>query len=65
MKIQMVVEEEAKIDPKFVDSIWVVTQREAMVIKGINIPKDLAGKYKALQNPPEQTAASQEQTDGM
>ena len=48
LRIQMVVEEEAKIDPQVVDPIWIFTQREAMIIKGIDIPKELAEKYKVL-----------------
>ena len=41
--------EDVKVDPAFVDPIWIVTQREAMLIKGISIPPDLEKKYKALQ----------------
>ena len=63
MRIQMVVEEENKIDPNVIDPIWIVTQREAMVIKGVDIPKELADKYKSLQVPIDQTTDNQDQTD--
>ena len=43
--------EDVKVDPANVDPIWIVTQREAMLIKGISIPPDLEKKYKALQKP--------------
>ena len=41
--------EDVKVDPTFVDPIWIVTQREAMLIKGISVPPDLEKKYEALQ----------------
>ena len=41
--------EDVKVDPAAVDPIWIVTQREAMLIKGISIPPDLEEKYNALQ----------------
>ena len=52
MRIQMVLNEEAKIDPTVIDPIWIVTQREAMLIKGITVPIELENQFKALENPP-------------
>ena len=51
IRIQTMFNEDVKVDPVFVDPIWIVTQREAMLIKGISIPPDLEKKYKALQKP--------------
>jgi len=48
----MVLNEEAKIDPTVIDPIWIVTQREAMLIKGITVPIELENQFKALENPP-------------
>ena len=41
--------EDVKVDPAAVDTIWIVTQRQAMLIKGISIPADLEEKYIALE----------------
>jgi len=50
LRIQMLINGKAQIDPIIVDSIWVVAQREAMIIKGIPIPSALEEKYESLQN---------------
>ena len=44
----MLVNGEAQIDPIVVDSIWVVAQREAMILKGVTIPKEIEDKYQSL-----------------
>ena len=59
----MVVEEEAKIDPAVIDPIWIIAQREAMLIKGVNIPKELEEKFKALESPPEQKTTEEDDYD--
>jgi len=48
LRIQMLVNGEAQIDPIVVDSIWVVAQREAMILKGVTIPKEIEDKYQSL-----------------
>lgn len=63
LRIQMVVEEEAKIDPAVIDPIWIIAQREAMLIKGVNIPKELEEKFKALESPPEQKTTEEDDYD--
>ena len=55
IRIQTMFNEDVKVDPAAVDPIWIVTQREAMLIKGVSIPADLEEKYKAL----EEAASSQ------
>jgi hypothetical protein len=50
MRIQMIINGEPQIDPKTVDSIWIVTQREAMVTSGVNVPDDIENKFKNLNN---------------
>ena len=47
--------EDVKVDPAAVDTIWIVTQRQAMLIKGVSIPADLEEKYIAFE-----AASSQE-----
>ena len=54
--------EDVKVDPAAVDPIWIVAQREAMLIKGISIPPDLEEKYNALQKASE-TPQEEEQED--
>jgi|TARA_B100001971_G_scaffold194912_1_gene201357 hypothetical protein len=49
LRIQMLVNGEAQIEPSVVDSIWIVAQREAMIINGVQVPKDLAEKYNNLK----------------
>ena len=39
----------AQINPVIVDSIWVVAQREAMIIKGVQVPKEIVDKYEKLK----------------
>ena len=51
MRIQMVINGKAQIDPKVVDAIWIVTQREAMVTSGIDVPEDIKKKYNDLNSP--------------
>jgi hypothetical protein len=51
MRIQMVINGKAQIDPKVVDAIWIVTQREAMMTSGIDVPDDIKKKYNDLNSP--------------
>ena len=53
--------EDVKVDPAAVDPIWIVTQREAMLIKGVSIPADLEEKYKALEAPSQKTQEEEEE----
>ncbi len=49
LRIQMIVDGRPQIDPVTVDSIWIVIQREAMLIKGLSVPDDLEKNYKILE----------------
>jgi hypothetical protein len=49
LRIQMLINGEAQIEPSVVDSIWVVAQREAMIINGVQVPTELAEKYDRLK----------------
>jgi hypothetical protein len=49
LRIQMLINGKAQVDPTTVDRIWIVTQREAMVIKGVKVPEDIEKKYNDLQ----------------
>ena len=51
MRIQMVINGKAQVDPKVVDAIWIVTQREAMMTSGIDVPDDIKKKYNDLNSP--------------
>lgn len=51
LRIQMLINGKAQIDPTTVDRIWIVAQREAMVIKGVKVPEDIEKKYNDLQKP--------------
>jgi hypothetical protein len=62
IRIQTMLNEDVKVDPAAVDPIWIVAQREAMLIKGISIPPDLEEKYNALQKASE-TPQEEEQED--
>jgi len=61
IRIQTTFNEDVKVDPTFVDPIWIVTQREAMLIKGVSIPADLEEKYKALEAPLQKTQEEEEE----
>ena len=61
IRIQALFNEDVKVDPAFVDPIWIVTQREAMLIKGVSIPADLEEKYKALEAPSQKTQEEEEE----
>ena len=61
IRIQTMFNEDVKVDPTFVDPIWIVTQREAMLIKGVSIPADLEEKYKALEAPSQKTQEEEEE----
>ena len=61
IRIQTMFNEDVKVDPVFVDPIWIVTQREAMLIKGISIPPDLEKKYNALQKAAEAAQDEEEE----
>ena len=49
LRIQMLINGVAQINPVIVDSIWVVAQREAMIIKGVQVPKEIVDKYEKLK----------------
>jgi hypothetical protein len=49
LRIQLIVDGKPQIDPVTVDSIWIVIQREAMLIKGLTVPEDLEKNYKMLE----------------
>lgn len=49
LRIQELIDGKPKIEPAVVDSIWIVAQRECMIQRGVEIPKELEEKYKALE----------------
>ena len=63
IRIQTSFNEDIKVDPTAVDPIWIITQREAMLIKGISIPPDLEEKYKALQGQGSSQETQQEEAE--
>ena len=63
IRIQAMLNEDVKVDPAAVDPIWIVTQREAMLIKGISIPPDLEEKYNTLQKAAEAAQKEEEEEE--
>ena len=61
MRIQMVINGEPQIDPKVVDAIWIVTQREAMVTSGVSVPNDIEKKFNDLNNSEKKSSDTKEQ----
>jgi hypothetical protein len=50
IRIQMITNGKPQIDPVTVDTIWVVTQRETMLIRGLTIDDEINSKYETLKD---------------
>lgn len=50
IRIQMITNGNPQIDPVTVDTIWIVTQRETMLIRGLTIDDDINSKYETLKD---------------
>jgi len=49
LRIQMIIDGKPQIDPVTVDAIWIVIQREAMLIRGLSVPEGLNKNYEMLE----------------